>query len=129
MNFIVVIVLGSLFGLWLSACSTNEKSASTQELCEKGVPRACAQQYRQLAQAGENAGAEKTLGSLCSMPRVVCYKLKPNEPLGSESAVYEKLVEQDLWRSGQVVSRQVVLYRTVDVRPDLLKQEKKKSAD
>jgi hypothetical protein len=120
-----------IFSAFVVACSSSPETMSKkspEELCREGVARACAKEYRQLAAQGPTDKAEKVYEELCQMPRVACYQVRPDENFANESQLYEKLLEQDIWDSGKVKERRVVLYRTVDVSPDHLKKpEKKKS--
>lgn len=120
--------LGLLLVLSHLGCSTEPTEISTgspSELCEQGVARACAKQYKSFSTSGQVVQAEQTYRDLCRMPRIVCYSLKPEESFSSDSQIYEKLIEHDVWNSGRVTAKRVVLYRTIDVSPDHLKPPEK----
>ncbi len=111
----------------ITGCSSEPTQTSTgsSELCQQGVARACAKQYKNFSTSGQVVQAEQTYRDLCRMPRIVCYNLKPDEAFASQSQIYEKLIEHDVWNSGRVTAKRIVLFRTIDVSPDHLKPPEK----
>lgn len=107
----------------LISCSPANVASDKPEalqLCRDGYARACATEYKKLYGAGKTNEAEKLYADLCKMPKVLCYRLRPDENLAQDTAAYERLVELDVWSKGRVTEKRVVLFHSVDVNADRL---------
>ena len=119
MRFLIFVAIAMTFtNTACTPANVVSDAGSSQELCQKGYARACATQYKHLYGSGRTNDAEKLFKDLCKMPRILCYQLKPEENFSSDSKVYEKILEQDVWNAGRVTEKRVVLLRTIEVSAD-----------